>query len=149
MTYEVTKEDVGVDTLDFKGKFPESWLCIDCGFNTGPGLLNREQMEKAARELGEAWHKGASVRQEFTSDSEVYTVRSHVWAEAGVDPMGGCLCIGCLEKRIGRRLKPIDFPRGHAFNGDDRPGTPRLVSRRGTARDAIAAYRKWLKAGHQ
>ena len=27
-----------------------------------------------------------------------------------MEPYGGCLCIGCLEKRIGRKLKPKDFP---------------------------------------
>jgi hypothetical protein len=39
----------------------------------------------------------------------------------------GCLCIGCLEKRIGRRLKPKDFT-DHPFN--QLPGTPRLLNRR-------------------
>jgi len=42
---------------------------------------------------------------------------------------GGCLCIGCLEKRIGRRLKPKDFLRDHPFNL--MPGTQRLLERRG------------------
>ena len=45
--------------------------------------------------------------------------------------MAGCLCIGCLEKRIGRRLKPKDFLRGDPFNDDLLPGTPRLLKRRG------------------
>ena len=42
----------------------------------------------------------------------------------------GCLCIGCLEQRIGRKLMPMDFP-DHVFN-TDLPGTPRLMERRGT-----------------
>jgi hypothetical protein len=33
-----------------------------------------------------------------------------------MDPMGGCLCIGCLEKRLNRVLRPKDFQRGHPFN---------------------------------
>jgi hypothetical protein len=42
--------------------------------------------------------------------------------------MGGCLCIGCLEKRLGRRLRKRDFDRKHPFN--QMPGTPRLRNRR-------------------
>jgi hypothetical protein len=30
---------------DLRSMIPESWACIDCGFNTAPGLLNRAQME--------------------------------------------------------------------------------------------------------
>jgi hypothetical protein len=41
---------------------------------------------------------------------------------------GGCLCIGCLEKRIGRRMTPADFP-DHPFKA--LPGTPRLLERQG------------------
>jgi hypothetical protein len=44
---------------------------------------------------------------------------------------GGCLCIGCLEKRLGHRLQPKDFLRGHPFNLPHVPGTPRLMNRRG------------------
>jgi hypothetical protein len=32
-------------------------------------------------------------------------MREAVWEKTGVEPMGGCLYIGCLEKRIGRRLR--------------------------------------------
>ena len=32
---------------DLRGMVPETWLCIDCGFNTAPGHLNREQAELA------------------------------------------------------------------------------------------------------
>src|SRR5215831_16015926 len=41
--------------------------------------------------------------------------------------MGGCVCIGCLEKRLGRKLTPKDFPRRHPFNS--LPGTERLIER--------------------
>ena len=34
---------------DLRGKVPESWACIDCGINTAPGLMNREQLEQAFR----------------------------------------------------------------------------------------------------
>ena len=36
-----------------------------------------------------------------------------IWEAAGMEPMAGCLCIGCLEKRIGRQLTPKDFMRKH------------------------------------
>jgi len=63
----------------------------------------------------------------FDEHCEVYTVRDAVWKAAGMEPMGGCLCIGCLEKRLGRKLKPKDFP-DHAFN--DLPCATRLFARR-------------------
>jgi hypothetical protein len=45
-------------------------------------------------------------------------------------PWGGCLCVGCLEKRIGRELIPDDFDADHVFNYAY-PGTPRLLERQG------------------
>ena len=50
--------------------------------------------------------------------------------EGGMEPTGGCLCVGCLEKRLGRSLRPKDFPRRDEFN--ILPGTKRLIERRGT-----------------
>ena len=54
-------------------------------------------------------------------------VRSTVWKAAGMEGYGGCLCIGCLEERLGRKLKPKDFMRDHEFNA--MPGTERLLNR--------------------
>jgi hypothetical protein len=51
---------------------------------------------------------------------------------------GGCLCIGCIEKRIGRELKPKDFEPYHAFN--DMPGTTRLMKRRVAERDTNVTH---------
>ena len=68
------------------------------------------------------------VTYTFDEHCEVYTVRDSVWKAAGMEPMGGCLCIGCLEGRLGRRLIPKDFPRRHPFNS--LPGTERLIARR-------------------
>jgi hypothetical protein len=45
-----------------------------------------------------------------------------------MEPWGGCLCIGCLEKRLGRKLKPKDFLRVHELN--TMPGSARLMKRR-------------------
>jgi hypothetical protein len=87
---------------DLKGLVPESWCCVDCGVNTAPGLLNRTEMEKAIAALGEKWSAGEGINQTINCDSEVYTVRETIWKKAGMEPMGGCLCIGCLERRLGR-----------------------------------------------
>ena len=123
------------DRFDFKGRTPESWDCIDCGINTAPGLPGRVEMERR--------HNAAGVMQKLTQADpasmtvvtytfdehcEVYTVRDSVWKAAGMEPMGGCLCIGCLEGRLGRRLIPKDFPGRHPFNS--LPGTERLIARR-------------------
>jgi hypothetical protein len=41
--------------------------------------------------------------------NEYYMVTDHVWFEQARMPYRGMLCIGCLERRIGRRLRPRDF----------------------------------------
>jgi hypothetical protein len=98
----------------------EDWLCIDCGINTAPGIPD------GLTTLREIEQKGASETH-VGPDSEVYMVRETVWKAAGMEPFGGCLCIGCLERRLGRKLKPKDFP-PHPFNGI--PGSERLLRRR-------------------
>lgn len=110
-----------------KGRTPENWNCIDCGFNTAPGFVTRIAME-------EAFDAGAeSIPMTITWDSEIYTVRPRVWQDAEMEPHGGCLCIGCLEKRLGRRLRPKDFKHDHVFNSPDFPASARLRQRRGQA----------------
>jgi hypothetical protein len=115
-------------TDDLQGLVPESWNCVDCGIDTAPGCHNRAQMERAFAAIGD----DQGVEQTFDQRSEVYTVRSAVWQKTGLGPMAGCLCIGCLEKRIGRALRPKDFQRGHPLN--TLPGTLRLLQRRGKRR---------------
>jgi hypothetical protein len=105
-----------------KGKTPETWLCVDCGFNTAPGIPGRKQTENEILIYGNS-------PVEYNAESEVYTLQEKVWAKTGLQPMEGCLCIGCVEKRIGRRLEPKDFVADHPFN--EMPGTERLLSRRG------------------
>ena len=118
---------------DLEGMAPESWLCVDCGFNTAPGLFNRAELEQAidvAKLAGRWWGDEDGIPQLFNCQSEVYQVRAPIWKQANMEPFGGCLCVGCLEKRLGRRLKPKDFLRNHAFNQPRIPGTPRLLQRR-------------------
>jgi hypothetical protein len=100
----------------------ESWLCVDCGINTAPevppGPIVRESLKT----------KGISESR-VGPDTEMYMVRKSVWAKAGMDPFGGCLCVGCLERRLDRRLKPKDFDWNSVLN--QMPGTPRLRNRQG------------------
>jgi hypothetical protein len=127
LTYDPDEE------VDLTGKCPESWLCVDCGYDTAPGLHNRLEMEnaiKAAKARGEWGPKPEGgdygIEQKINNKSEVYIVRDVIWERAAMPPMGGCLCIGCLEQRLGRQLKPKDFLRDHAFNRIP-IGTPRLL----------------------
>lgn len=106
----------------------ESWkafsdyVCVDCGLNTFPGCPPPELAQMLM-------DKNGNVPLRAGDDCEIYFVRESVWKNAGMDGWGGCLCIGCLEDRIGRRLKPKDFLPDHPFNS--MPGTARLLDRRG------------------
>jgi hypothetical protein len=118
--------------FDLKGVTPESWACIDCGINTAPGHPTRVELERlyktsvAIEKLSGEAPPLATLT--FNDRCEVYTVRNSVWKAAGMEPFGGCLCIGCLENRLGRRLTSKDFPHRHPFNS--LPGTERLIERR-------------------
>jgi hypothetical protein len=123
-----------------EGVIPESWACVDCGINTSPGMLNRADAEKAlALDKAKAALEGreASIDSVWDDTTEVYCVKRAVWESTGVGEYGGCLCIGCLEKRIGRRLKPEDFVRGHGLNLPGLPRTPRLKSRMGIPKEGV------------
>ena len=108
--------------VSLRGLIPETWCCVDCGYDTAPGWTNREQTELDFARYGES-------KNTVSDQLEVYHVNADVWALTGLDGWGGCLCIGCLEQRIGRRLKPDDFIPDHPFNS--LPGTRRLLKRRG------------------
>ena len=127
-TTDVASAAITNEPESLLGLVPESWDCVDCGINTAPACLNRVEMEEAVAALGDRW-ESEGVTQTIGVHSEIYIVRAAVWEKAGMGPMAGCLCIGCLEKRIGRVLRPKDFQRKHPFNMV--PGTPRLLKRRG------------------
>jgi hypothetical protein len=103
-----------------------SALCNDCGMDTEP------------------WppHRGTQ---------EHYIVKNEVWSAAGMPPGeldtddlsirgGGILCVGCIEKRLGRLLTIEDFS-PLTLTPDLLKGcqnTPRLLSRIGVAFMAVA-----------
>jgi hypothetical protein len=67
------------------------------------------------------------------SGGERYMLHDDVWCSSGMHPDGGELCIGCVEKRLQRRLTYRDFTdcplnRG-AFDDIQIPQTTRLLSR--------------------
>jgi hypothetical protein len=116
------------EKVDLKGLMSESYLCIDCGFDTALGNLNRAEAEQAiAAQIAAGTKNWAVPAFNLNDRQETYIVHDHVWKAAGMEPWGGCLCIGCLEKRIGRKLMPMDFPRDAPLNWI--PGTPRLMER--------------------
>ena len=53
----------------------------------------------------------------------------------GIEGMGGCLCIGCLEKRIGRTLTARDFDRKSPLNL--MPGSARLEAKRAVLKSRV------------
>jgi hypothetical protein len=105
---------------------PVSWCCVDCGTNTAPGYPTSAEVWAAYSDPNRDPEIVCEIR--IDDQCEIYTVRSAIWAKAGMEPFGGCLCVGCIEKRLGRRLKPKDFDRSHPFNA--LPGTARLLKRR-------------------
>lgn len=117
------------EPLNFKGTMSESYLCIDCGFDTSPGNLGRAEAEQRAAAQVAGGKRKWSLKVRVDTRSETYIVHDHIWMAAGMEPWGGCLCIGCLERRIGRRLTPEDFDPTHPFIY--LPGTPRLLERQG------------------
>ena len=109
------------------GYVPETKLCRDCGFDTSPGSPTREQAQEQLNRTGKFTFYGSS-------EGETYIVHDHVWQAAGMKEWSdvgesGVLCIGCLEKRIGRELRPEDFDHDHPFF--KLPGTERMLRRQG------------------
>ena len=86
---------------------PDQSPCRDCGAATTPCTGQRG-----------CRHKGKH---------EYYAVHDEIWKVAGMD--SGFLCIGCLERRIGRRLGPADFTDYPINDPTDPWNTPRLASR--------------------
>jgi hypothetical protein len=100
-----------------------SAFCKDCGMDTEPWPPHR-----------------------FTQ--EHYVVKDDIWQQAGM-PLGkmdsefslrggGILCIGCIEKHLGRLLTISDFAPCTLDLLKGCQNTPRLLSRAGIASMAVA-----------
>jgi hypothetical protein len=109
-----------------KDNIVESWVCVDCGVNTAPGVPGGPQTR-----IDVALHGKSEAR--FDGNSECYMVKEAVWRRAGMPPWGGCLCVGCIEIRLGRQLRPKDFSRVDREVWAEMPCTERLLNRRGGA----------------
>jgi hypothetical protein len=112
----------------------ESWLCVDCGVNTAPGCLSGPELRIAL-----ALSSGG-VEQTYTRETEVYDVKYSIWKQVGIRPWSGCLCIGCLEERLGRQLRPKDFSRHDRDCWAHLPCTERLLNRRGLASNTAPSF---------
>ena len=96
--------------------------CVDCGVNTSPGNVYRKITDNPNGTS--EWEMDLLIDER----SEWYAVYDRIWRKAG-NP-DGCLCIGCLEVRIGRKLTPLDFHPNDKINR--MVGTPRLLDRKGS-----------------
>lgn len=59
---------------------------------------------------------------------EHYFINTNLWLRM-VGSKTGMLCVGCLEKRMGRKLKKSDFPSVHINNPKLYPVSARLLER--------------------
>jgi hypothetical protein len=62
---------------------------------------------------------------------EGYMVEDAVWEAATKTEVARHLCIGCLETRLGRTLRPDDFKPSLSINEPSELDSPRLRDRRG------------------
>lgn len=73
-------------------------------------------------------HKGfACMDCKKDTWNEYYMVYSRIWKKAN-PKFKGKLCIGCIEKRLGRKLNEKDFTKV-LVNTDKSVRTPRLKNR--------------------
>ena len=93
---------------------PPAW-CADCRVNTTPCTVRRRRGERAC-----PTHYGW----------EYYMVTDEVWAAArGPTHARGFRCVGCLERRLGRRLRAADFT-VCSLNDDGVADSARLLERK-------------------
>ena len=89
--------------------------CVDCGVNTAPSI----------------WH-GRDVTPALPGSWEFYWLKPEVWTLADMEELDGSLCVGCIEARLGRRLRRKDFDFTRYENRTPVAWlTPRLRARRG------------------
>ncbi|MFH0244433.1 hypothetical protein ACGRHY_18915 [Streptomyces sp. HK10] len=95
-------------------------------------LYSFEQPSRAAVEAYQATQDWGCVDCRTDTRCEYYHLRGEVWQAAGMGPKG-LLCIGCLERRLGRRVSRADFTgvpiNDPAYSRPPRPKSARLLDR--------------------
>ena len=89
-----------------------------------------ERIKNLTRELEQAMRDCYGVAVTVLSYEATASMRPMVLVVANTPEPEGCLCVGCLERRIGRQLKPKDFLHGDTWNDPRLPASPRLRKRR-------------------
>ena len=75
---------------------------------------------------------------------EWYMVHDDLWVAAGMERLGGCLCVRCLERRLGRLLSPDDLAREPVnAPGYQHPETDRLAELKRSAAERRPWPRLW------
>src|SRR5262249_10220981 len=117
---------------------PDNWDCIDCGRDTLPGsnyrLFKMLGLPVSLRGSVKAGTKKRPSTIEIslqppTHNAEMFALHSRIWRAAGAPD--GCLCVGCVERRIGRKLTSRDFLKRHPLNKPASYVSRRLRDRRG------------------
>jgi hypothetical protein len=133
------------DEFDLYGIIPDNYICVDCKMDTWPGHPTRAEVEQSMRDAKAVGKKWKGFGSTWTQETEAYYVHPHVWKASGLgDFWNGVLCIGCLEKRLGRRLQPCDFMAEHADGFND-PGLPGTLRRFDRLRPHLSSEQGFLK----
>lgn len=105
-------------------------LCADCGTDTTPCRWEHIPLVKRLIPW-RVWRTNGRCLPGCDHDGrwEWYGVHDTVWAEAHAE-RHLILCIGCLETRLGRQLRPGDFS-GYDVNDQNWWDTLRLANRKG------------------
>lgn len=69
--------------------------------------MSKKKQQKKIRKLYNPRCVDCKVDTQYIQES--YMVHDHLWLSAGMTKDGGRLCVKCLEKRIGRKLRRQDF----------------------------------------
>lgn len=98
-------------------------------------MSDRLTVTAAGRRTARDWNRapcedcGRATIGTRKAPGEWYMVHDQVWAQAGMEAFGGCLCVGCLEQRLGRQLVPADFKDVEANDSRRMMHSDRLASR--------------------
>jgi len=69
--------------------------------------LAQDKLDKKVQRLQGVHCVDCDVNTVYIKES--YMVIDSVWKESGMTSQGGRLCVGCIERRLGRKLQCSDF----------------------------------------